>query len=132
MKRYLELLIAAFPNKNSKVTFDVLYKELNDTSMTLDEFKVDLVKYLKKKVKNFTVKNNVLTIECFTKTNINELLKYFKINEVVKEISMDLLYDSWTNPYDDNRNTFTNKLEKILIAKEISYFIFNNALHIKE
>lgn len=132
MKKYLGLLVAALPNKNSRVTFEALYRELDDKSMTFDEFKIDLVKYLKKKVKKFTIKNNILTIECFTKMNINELIKYFKINEVIKEISMDLLYESWTNPFDDNRNTFTNKLEKILIAKEISYFIFNNELHIKE
>lgn len=132
MKRYLSLLISALPNKNAKVTFDNLYKELNDPSITLEEFKVDLVKYMKKKVKKFTVKNNVLTIECFTKANINELVKYFKIGEVVKEVSMELLYESWTNPFDDHRNTFTNKLEKLLVSKEISYFIFNNALHIKE
>lgn len=132
MKKYLSLLIATFPNEKSKASFEMLYKELDDKSLTFEEFKVDLVKYMKKKVKKFTIKNNTVMIECFTKANINELVKYYKIPDSTKEISIDLLYASWTNPYDDNKNVFINKLEKLLVSKSIGFFIFDNLLHIKE
>lgn len=132
MKKYLSLLTTAMPNKSVKVTFEALYRELDNKDVSFEAFKVDLIDYMKKKVKKFTIKNNVLSVECYTKCEINELVKYYKIGTETKQIDMDLLYNSWTNPFDANRNIFVNKLEKYLVAKEFNYFIFDNALHIKE
>lgn len=132
MKNYLGLLISHCPSKNHRVSFETLYKDWNNPSLSFEEFKLDLIQYMKKKIKKFVIKNNTLTIECFTKANINELVKYYKIGDTIKEVNMDLLYNSWVNPYDDHKHTFINKLEKKLIEKDIPYFIFDNALHIKE
>lgn len=132
MKKYLSLLTTAMPNKSVKVTFEALYRELDNKDVSFEAFKVDLIDYMKKKVKKFTIKNNVLSVECYTKCEINELVKYYKIGTETKQIDMDLLYNSWTNPFDANRNIFVNKLEKYLVSKEFNYFIFDNVLHIKE
>ena len=132
MKKYLSLLTTAMPNKSVKVTFEALYRELDNKDVSFEVFKADLIDYMKKKVKKFTIKNNVLSVECYTKCEINELVKYYKIGTETKQIDMDLLYNSWTNPFDANRNIFVNKLEKYLVSKEFNYFIFDNALHIKE
>lgn len=132
MKKYLQLLTETMPHKGVKMTFEALYHELNDKSVPLADFKADLTLYMKKKIKKFTIKNNTVSIECFTKSEINELVKYFKIGTETKEIDMDLLYNSWTNPFDTHKNVFVNKLEKYLVSKDFDYFIFENALHIKE
>jgi len=132
MKKYLQILTETLPAKDAKMSFEALYHELDDKTVPFADFKTDLIRYMKRKVKKFVVKNNVVSIECFTHSEINELVKYFKIGTELKEINMDLLYNSWTNPYETGKNIFVNKLEKYLVSKEFNYFIFENALHIKE
>lgn len=131
MTKHLGLLVKLLPTKDKKVSLEVLFRESGSIT-TFDDFKKDLVEYMKRKVKKFVIKNNVLTIENYTHSEINELIKYFKIGHEIKEISIDTLYNSWTNPYEIGRNLFINKLEKHLVSKEFNYFIFENSLFIKE
>lgn len=132
MRTYLELLVKLLPTKEQKVSLEILYKECAPIDTSFVDFKTDLIAYMKKKIQKFVIRNNMLSIEHFTHCEINELIKYFKIGTVTKEISVDTLYASWVNPYDENKNIFINKLEKYLISKEFKYFIFENSLFIKE
>lgn len=94
MKKYLQLMIDYLPNKSSRVSFEILYQYYDDKSVSFADFKADFIRYMKRKVKKFTIKNSVVTIECYTKAEINELIKYFKIGDETREINLDLLYNS--------------------------------------
>lgn len=132
MRTHLELLVKLLPTKDSRVTLEVLYRESGKRDISFVDFQKDLTSYMKRKVRKFSIKNNALMIDTFTRCEVNELIKYFKIGTEIKEISIDTLYASWTNPYNSGRNIFINKLEKHLVSKECNYFIFENSLFIKD
>ena len=132
MRKKIQLLVEIFPLTDSKVKWDVLYKESKNQQVSFREFKEDMTRYLKKKVLRFRLTGDHVVIEKYVTAEINELIKYFKIGTDIKEISLDTLYNSWRNPYNTAKNVFINKLERHLISKNISYFIFGNSLFIKE
>ncbi|MEG1300581.1 MAG: hypothetical protein RSC93_07735 [Erysipelotrichaceae bacterium] len=109
-----------------------LYAKIDVTQeKSFDSFVEELIKYLKKKkVAQFSIKEDTLTIEKFCSCEIKEQLKYFKLGNDVLSIQTSLLHDCWKRKekYD------VSNYEKILmdyletINRGNTYFIYDGLI----
>ena len=83
----------------------------------------EFLRYIGKKRVRYTLHDNYIVLEGYPKTTVDNLLHYFKLGTDVTEIPIDTLYAAWKDSGNISKGTFIRELEKVLLAKNFTFFI---------
>lgn len=129
---YLKLMLGNQTKLPIYKSFKQMHEE-TDSGLALEDFKADMISYMKKKkVSEFTVTDDILTISSFAKLKIKEQLNYFKIGKDINTIDIRILFASWNE--DGDMYNYKREFENYMInsGHKDDYFLESNLLVFKK
>ena len=136
----IDKILNRIPEQGRTTRVEFLMRDCGYPNMAM--FKEDLLKYLKRKCKKFTLTDTELTIDAYTVADIPDLFRYFnlrytpedlKVGADMKHIYVKTLYNCWNEKDYKTYNDFINALNKYVanVIGEDNAFIFSNELTVK-
>ena len=140
----IEVLIDAVPYLEQSVSLEDIMRVAGEEGTDPALYKKKLISYMKKKVKKFTVNQDVFTIHQYIKADLPDLFKYFNLyfkeeemkgenRRNMKFIKIETLYQAWRDHDRKTPEQFDRELTRYIannVGKDCT-FIFNGELFIR-